>query len=31
VESHFLAGYEHFAPTALKVEDLDRLTSRFGG
>jgi hypothetical protein len=31
VESYFLAGYEYFAPTALKVEDLDRLTSRFGG
>jgi hypothetical protein len=30
VESYFLAGYEYFTPTALRVEDQDRLTSRFG-
>lgn len=30
VESYFLAGYEYFAPTALKIEDQRRLTSRFG-
>ena len=30
VESYFLAGYEYFAPTALRLEDQDRLTSRFG-
>ena len=30
VESHFLAGYEYFTPTALKLEDQDRLASRFG-
>jgi hypothetical protein len=29
VESYFLGGYEYFAPTALKVEDQVRLTSRF--
>ena len=30
VESYFLAGYEYFTPTALKLEDRRRLTSRFG-
>jgi hypothetical protein len=30
VESYFLAGYEYFAPTALKLEDQARLTSQFG-
>jgi hypothetical protein len=30
VASYFLAGYEYFPPTALKVEDQGRLTSRFG-
>jgi hypothetical protein len=29
VESYFLAGYEYFAPAALKAEDRDRLGSRF--
>ena len=30
VESYFLAGYEYFTPTALRLEDQGRLTSRFG-
>ena|SRR5688572_19212984 len=30
VESYFLAGYEYFTPLALKIEDQDRLGSRFG-
>ncbi len=30
VESYFLAGYEYFAPAALRVEDQVRLSSRFG-
>src|SRR5262245_28851447 len=30
VESYFLAGYEYFTPTALKLEDRRRLASRFG-
>ena len=30
IESYFLAGYEYFPPTALKLEDQRRLTSRFG-
>ena len=29
-ESYFLVGYEYFTPTALRVEDQERLTSRFG-
>jgi hypothetical protein len=29
VESYFLAGYEYFTPTALKLEDQSRLTRRF--
>ena len=29
VESYFLAGYEYFPPVALKIEDQDRLRSRF--
>ena len=29
-ESYFAAGYEHFPPGALQVEDQDRLRSRFG-
>lgn len=31
VESYFLAGYEYFTPMALKIEDRNRLASRFGG
>jgi hypothetical protein len=30
VESYFLAGYEYFTPTPLRLEDQSRLTSRFG-
>ncbi|MGH7586902.1 MAG: hypothetical protein ACREMH_11695 [Gemmatimonadales bacterium] len=30
VESYFLAGYEYFTPTALKVGDQSRLAGRFG-
>ncbi len=30
VESYFVAGYEYFAPMALKTEDQGRLGSRFG-
>jgi hypothetical protein len=30
VESYFLAGYEYFAPSALKIADEGRLSSRFG-
>jgi hypothetical protein len=30
VRSYFLAGYEYYTPTALKLEDQDRLTSRLG-
>ena len=30
VESYFLAGYEYFAPAALKAEDQGRLSKRFG-
>ena len=29
VESYFMAGYEYFVPTALKLEDQHRLASRF--
>lgn len=29
VESYFLAGYEYFVPTGLKVEDQERFSSRF--
>jgi hypothetical protein len=30
VESYFLAGYEYFTPTPLRLKDQSRLTSRFG-
>jgi hypothetical protein len=30
VESYFLAGYEYFAPNAMKIEDQGRLSRRFG-